>query len=280
MAAMFGWLSDGQQLRFALEARETLGVLRERRGQHLDRDVATELRVPRAVHLAHAAGAERRDDLVRPEAQTRGQAQDEGSLLLRTSDRFYPQALTPRRLQPITPLPVERPRARMLEHAAKTYVLGRRVTPSSHRNNLILAYAQMADTARKKLHALVRHSAVDTRKALSSNPSYGICSAANPIMSQQPPPGPVIEDTLIGRYKVVGPLRQSTFRVVCVAYDTLMNRHVLLKVMFAASAADPKVKPRLQREAMCLAAMNHPNVVAFSTSDTTPTAPRTWPLST
>jgi hypothetical protein len=37
------------------------------RRQDLDGDVATELAVARAIHLAHAAHAERRDDRVRPE---------------------------------------------------------------------------------------------------------------------------------------------------------------------------------------------------------------------
>ena len=55
---MFGWLSEASSLRLALEAGEALGVARERRGQRLDRDVAPEPRVARAVDLAHAARAE------------------------------------------------------------------------------------------------------------------------------------------------------------------------------------------------------------------------------
>ena len=42
-------------------------------GQYLDRDVATEPRVAGTIHLAHAARAERRDDLVGAEANARGQ---------------------------------------------------------------------------------------------------------------------------------------------------------------------------------------------------------------
>ena len=59
MAAMFGWLSDGEDFGFALEAGEPLGIARKRVGQHLDRDVAIELRVGRPIHLAHAARADR-----------------------------------------------------------------------------------------------------------------------------------------------------------------------------------------------------------------------------
>ena len=72
MAAMFGWFSEARVLRFALEPREPIGVGGERLGQDLDRDVAIQLRVARAIDLAHAAGAEGRQDLVRAEAGAGG----------------------------------------------------------------------------------------------------------------------------------------------------------------------------------------------------------------
>ena len=58
----------GERLRFALEARQPLGIGGEAVRQDLDRDVAIELRVARAIDLAHAAGANDRDDLVGAEA--------------------------------------------------------------------------------------------------------------------------------------------------------------------------------------------------------------------
>ena len=64
MAAMLGWLSDGEELRLALEAGEPLGVLRHLGGQHLEGHLAPELRVGGAVDLAHAARAERGGDPV------------------------------------------------------------------------------------------------------------------------------------------------------------------------------------------------------------------------
>ena len=51
-------IQRGERLRFALEARQAVGVGRERLGQDLDRDVAIELRVARAIDLAHAACAD------------------------------------------------------------------------------------------------------------------------------------------------------------------------------------------------------------------------------
>ena len=59
--------------RLVLEAPQALGIARERGGQHLDRDVAAEPRVARAVHLAHPARTKRADDLIRAEAGSRDQ---------------------------------------------------------------------------------------------------------------------------------------------------------------------------------------------------------------
>jgi hypothetical protein len=58
----------GERLGLALEAREHRGIASERGGEDLERDVAIELEVARAVDLAHAAGADGRDDFVRPES--------------------------------------------------------------------------------------------------------------------------------------------------------------------------------------------------------------------
>jgi hypothetical protein len=58
---------------FSLEARERGRVGGEPLRQDLDRDVAFELGVPRSVDFAHPTCAERREDLVRAEARTRGE---------------------------------------------------------------------------------------------------------------------------------------------------------------------------------------------------------------
>ena len=57
-----------ERLRLAREACEAIGIAGEQIRQHLDRDVAIQLGVARAIHLAHAACAERTSNLVRPQA--------------------------------------------------------------------------------------------------------------------------------------------------------------------------------------------------------------------
>ena len=51
--------------RLLLEAAEPLGIGGERRREHLDRDLALEPRVARAIDLAHPPRPDRRKDLVR-----------------------------------------------------------------------------------------------------------------------------------------------------------------------------------------------------------------------
>ena len=71
---MCGWFSGGDRPRLALEA---LAQRRDRgdsaAGSTLIATVAIEPRVARAIHLAHAARAERREDLVGAETRTGGE---------------------------------------------------------------------------------------------------------------------------------------------------------------------------------------------------------------
>src|SRR5262245_15164452 len=57
-------IQRSQQLSFTTEAGESLGVAGDLGRQHLDRDVAPEARVSRAVDLAPAPRPEGREDLV------------------------------------------------------------------------------------------------------------------------------------------------------------------------------------------------------------------------
>jgi hypothetical protein len=58
-------IERGDRACLALEALAQLGRGREMGRKHLDRHVAPEARIAGAVDLAHAAGAERAEDLVR-----------------------------------------------------------------------------------------------------------------------------------------------------------------------------------------------------------------------
>src|ERR1043166_8903607 len=62
-------LEGGERLRLSLETREAFGIGREELGQHFQRDVTMQPGIARAVHLAHAARAERRDHFVGTESK-------------------------------------------------------------------------------------------------------------------------------------------------------------------------------------------------------------------
>ena len=59
-------IERGQDLPFTLKPGTTLGILRYRRRQHLDRNFAFQPRVPSPIHLAHAARAEFRFHAIEP----------------------------------------------------------------------------------------------------------------------------------------------------------------------------------------------------------------------
>src|ERR1019366_3509520 len=81
--------SDGP--RFALETGQPVDVVGEVGWQNLDRHLAPEPRIPRAINLAHPARAERGDDLVWPEARARGETHVPVSLGRRTGGSCPPR---------------------------------------------------------------------------------------------------------------------------------------------------------------------------------------------
>ena len=68
---------------------------------------------------------------------------------------------------------------------------------------------------------------------------------------------------LLGPYTIVAPLGAGGMGEVYRATDTRLNRHVAIKVLPAALAADPERLARFQREAQVLASLNHPHIAAI-----------------
>ena len=59
----------GDDAGFMFESRQAFRVRGHAGRQHLKRNVTTEAAIPRPIHFAHAAGAERRDDVVATESR-------------------------------------------------------------------------------------------------------------------------------------------------------------------------------------------------------------------
>jgi hypothetical protein len=75
-------IEAGSGHRLLLEAAHDVGIVREIRRQDLHGDVAIELGVARAIHLAHATGSDGADDLISAESRAAGEAH-------RQTRRFY-----------------------------------------------------------------------------------------------------------------------------------------------------------------------------------------------
>src|SRR2546428_12535795 len=75
-------IERGEALRFASEAGDPIGIVKKALGQEFERDVATELRVARLVHLAHAARPDGREDLVRTETDACREGHGRGRMIL------------------------------------------------------------------------------------------------------------------------------------------------------------------------------------------------------
>ena len=53
-----------EEFRLPLKPRQPLAITGDVCGQDFERDLAFQSRIPHPIHLAHATGAERRDDFV------------------------------------------------------------------------------------------------------------------------------------------------------------------------------------------------------------------------
>ena len=66
-------IERGEHFRFALKARESIGIGRQRRRKNLERDLTLELGVSRPVDLTHSAFANWRGDFVDADSSAGGQ---------------------------------------------------------------------------------------------------------------------------------------------------------------------------------------------------------------
>ena len=69
-----------------------------------------------------------------------------------------------------------------------------------------------------------------------------------------------LEGSQISHYRVLAKLGQGSFGTVYSAEDLKLGRHVALKVLSAASAADSRARERFRAEARVVAALEHPHI--------------------
>ena len=72
----------------------------------------------------------------------------------------------------------------------------------------------------------------------------------------------ILGDSL-GQYRIVEKIGEGGMGVVYRAQDTRLNRAVAIKILRSDVATNPDRLARFQREALLLAALNHPNIAAI-----------------
>jgi eukaryotic-like serine/threonine-protein kinase len=73
----------------------------------------------------------------------------------------------------------------------------------------------------------------------------------------------LIPGTRLGVYQITAPLGEGGMGQVWRATDTSLGRHVAIKILPEAFAADPDRLARFEREAKTLASLNHPHIAAI-----------------
>src|SRR5215471_7518668 len=69
--------------------------------------------------------------------------------------------------------------------------------------------------------------------------------------------------TRLGAYEVVAPLGAGGMGEVYRAHDQRLERDVALKVLPSAVSSDAETSAQFRREALTLAALNHPNIATI-----------------
>ena len=64
-----------------------------------------------------------------------------------------------------------------------------------------------------------------------------------------------------GRYEIIRSIGEGGMANVYLAYDTILNRNVAVKILRGDLANDEKFVRRFQREAIAASSLNHPNIV-------------------
>jgi predicted Ser/Thr protein kinase len=107
------------------------------------------------------------------------------------------------------------------------------------------------DSLRAEVESLLQHDAADV---VLDSPAW---TTAASLFDDDPvlPPGSVL-----GPYRIEGPLGAGGMGTVFRAIDTRLDRRVAIKVLPAGGGHEPQARSRFAREAKAIAALTHQNI--------------------
>jgi TolB-like protein/tetratricopeptide (TPR) repeat protein len=117
--------------------------------------------------------------------------------------------------------------------------------PIGERSSFVAAQTKEDRDLRQRVEALLKGQH-DTQIA-----GYESAGADSPVLAT---------GTVIGQYRIDGPLGAGGMGVVYRATDTKLNRPAAIKVI-PENVADPEARRRFQREAQMASSLNHPHIV-------------------
>jgi serine/threonine protein kinase len=98
-----------------------------------------------------------------------------------------------------------------------------------------------------------------------SAPKSGAIPASSAKQSDSSGEVPLSGDTILGEFRLLRRLGRGGMADVYLAEQTLLRRHVAIKVMRPELTVDETLRQRFQKEALAVAGLNHPNIVQVYT---------------
>jgi Tol biopolymer transport system component len=139
--------------------------------------------------------------------------------------------------------------------------------PPDARDAFLMAAAADDESIRRDVESLLAMDADEASvlAGFSFAPETGVVDSLmrGALVQHAPPRPPLAAGHRIGLYEIVELLGAGAMGEVYRTRDTRLNREVALKVMPALLAMDVDRLARFRREAMLLAALNHPNIAAI-----------------